>query len=462
MEKTILIGGKAGQGAAVTSHLVGKVFCHLGYYVFNYRDYPSLITGGHNFNILTISDEPILSHREKYDIVVALDQKTIDLHEKNLNKGGLILSDQNLKGITGNNILLGRLFKSLGVDKNIAFKVFEEEFKEKADLVKKSFEEGYDSFDTKEKLARVGQERYFISGNEAICSGAIAAGMDIYFAYPITPATSILSFFAKNQSKYNISVVQLENEIGVIISALGASFVGAKTMVGTSGAGFALMTEALSLSGMAEIPVVIYFGQRTAPSTGVPTYTGQGDLKFALNPGHGEFTRLVVAPGYPREALIRTQEAFYLASKYRLPAIILGDKHLSESNYSFDNLKESLLGNSRFILEKIPLDYESYKITKNGISPRLVPGQGPVMRANSYEHNEMGNTVESADWIIKMNDKRNRKQEELGKETKKLNPISVFGKGSNLIVSWGSTKGAIVDALPELKNFRFLQISYLK
>lgn len=461
MEKTILVGGKAGQGIAVTSHLIGKVFCHLGYYVFNYRDYPSLISGGHNFNILTISDSPIFSHKEKYDIIVALDQKTIDLHKNNLNKGGLILSDKNLKTISGNNILLGRLFKSLGVDKNIVYIAFEEVFKDKAEPVKKSFQEGYDSIEAKGKLARIGKERYFISGNEAICSGAIAAGMDIYFAYPITPATSILTFFAKNQAKYNILAMQLENEIGVIVAALGASFAGAKTMVGTSGAGFALMTEALSLAGMAELPLVIYFGQRTAPSTGVPTYTGQGDLKFALNPGHGEFPRLVVAPGDPQEAAIRTQEAFYLASKYRLPAIILGDKHLSESNYSFDNLKESSLGNPRFILEKIPVNYESYKITKNGISPRLVPGQGPVVRANSYEHNEMGNTVESPEWIIKMNDKRIRKQEELGKEIIKLNPVAVFGKGSNLIVSWGSTKGAIIDALPKLKNFRFLQISYL-
>ncbi|MBI2038648.1 MAG: hypothetical protein HYT19_01870, partial [Candidatus Nealsonbacteria bacterium] len=172
--------------------------------------------------------------------------------------------------------------------------------------------------------------------------------------------------------------------------------------------------------------------------------------------------RLVVAPGDPQEAILRTQEAFYLSAKYRLPAIILGDKHLSESGYSFDILKESSLANPRFILGKIPLDYKSYKITKNGISPRLVPGQGPVVRANSYEHNEMGNTVESPEWIIKMNDKRIRKQAELGKEIKKLNPISVYGKGNNLIVSWGSTKGAIIDALPKLKNFRFLQISYLK
>ena len=167
MEKTILIGGKAGQGTAVTSHLIGKVFCHLGYYVFNYRDYPSLITGGHNFNILTISANPIFSHKEKYDIIVALDQKTVDLHRKNLNAGGFILADKNLKTISENNILLGRLFKSLGVDKNIVSVVFEEVFEDKAEPIKRVFEKGYDSAETRQKLKYLGGqgEKYFISRN---------------------------------------------------------------------------------------------------------------------------------------------------------------------------------------------------------------------------------------------------------------------------------------------------------
>ncbi|MEK9134761.1 MAG: 2-oxoacid:acceptor oxidoreductase family protein [Patescibacteria group bacterium] len=461
MEKTILIGGKAGQGTAVTSHLIAKIFCHLGYYVFNYRDYPSLITGGHNFNVISISDKPISSHKDKFDIILALDQKTIDLHKKNLNKGGIIFDGKGLKPIFGNNVLIGKLFKYFGVDKSPIFKAFEEEFKEKAEMAKTAIEEGYNSIEIKEKLVKNGKEKYLLSGNEGLSLGAIAAGMDIYIAYPMTPATSILSFLAKRQLEQNILVLQLENEIAVVDAAIGASFVGAKTMVGTSGGGFALMTESLSLAGMVELPLVIFLGQRTAPSTGVATYTGQGDLKFALNPGQGEFPRVVVAPGDAKEAIIRTQESFYLSSKYLAPIIILGDKHLSESSYSFDNIAKSSISNSRFILDKIPLNYKSYQITKTGVSPRLVPGQGPVVRANSYEHTDFGNTTENAEWIIKMNDKRQRKQESIAKETKKLNPVSIYGKGRNLIIGWGSTKGAIIDALPKLKNFRFLQISYL-
>ncbi|HBB54172.1 TPA: hypothetical protein DCZ79_01595 [Candidatus Nomurabacteria bacterium] len=250
--------------------------------------------------------------------------------------------------------------------------------------------------------------------------------------------------------------------MAVINAALGASFAGAKAMVGTSGGGFALMTEGLSLAAMTELPLVIYLGQRPAPATGLATQTGQGDLKFALNAGHGEFLRVVLSPGDAREAITRTEEAFYLSNKYRVPVIFLSDKHLAESNYTFNEIKKSALPNERFILENPPQDYKSYKITANGVSPRAVPGQGPVVRANSYEHNEYGFTIEDEDFAVKMQDKRFKKLDFLKKEITKLNPVSVYGRGSNLLISYGSTKGAILDALPKIKNFRFLQISYLK
>ena len=167
----------------------------------------------------------------------------------------------------------------------------------------------------------------------------------------MTPATPVLHFLAKRQLKNNILVLQLENEIAVVNAALGASFGGAKVMIGTSGGGFALMTEALSLAGMSEMPLVVYLSQRTAPSTGVPTYTGQSDLKFALNCGHGEFPKIVVAPGDPQETIARTQEAFYLTAKYRNLAIVIGDKHLGESNYTFDKI-ENLYRTKKRTLEE--------------------------------------------------------------------------------------------------------------
>ena len=443
MQKNILIGGEAGLGTNVTAHFIGKIFCRWGYYVFNYRDYPSLIRGGHNFNVLRVSDRPVYSHQEKYDVILALDQKTVDLHQKRLNKGGLVIKTERfasvMKKLAGpkileNDILIGYLFKLFGVDLEILLKAAEEQFGQNSDLIKKAIQEGYGLTQTKEKLEKIGQAKYFISGNEAISLGAVAAGLDIYLAYPMTPATPVLHFLAKRQLEHNILVFQPENEIAVVNAALGASFTGAKVMVGTSGGGFALMNEAVSLAGMAELPLVIYLAQRTAPSTGVPTYTAQSDLKFALNAGHGEFPKIVVAPGDPQEAILRTQEAFYLACKYRVPVIVLGDKHLGESNYTFDELKNS----------------------------SLIPACRPAERASSYEHNQKGHTVEDPDNITRGQERRIKKMEDLAKEIQKLNPVSVQGQGRSLIISHGSPRGAILDILPALKGFRFLQVSYLK
>jgi len=481
MEKVVLIGGEAGQGSAVTSRFIAKVFCRFGYYVFNYRDYPSLIRGGHNFNVLRISDKPVYSHKEKYDVILALDQKTIDLHQKNLNKNGFIFADKTLKSkkiipldmgpilkkiggpkILENDILIGGFFKYFGVDKKFVVEEAGKEFKGKADLIIRAIDEGYNLIEGKEKIKLQKPGKYFISGAEGVGIGALAANIDVYFAYPMTPATSLLNFFAKKQQTNNILVSQLDDEITVANAAISASFGGARSMVGSSGGGFALMTEAMSLAGMSEMPLVVYLAQRMAPSTGVPTYTGQGDLKLAINCGHGEFSKIIIAPGDPQEAIERTQEAFYLSSKYNTLSLIMSDKHLAESDYAFSDLKKSAISSRRFIIKNPPVNYKSYKITANGVSPRALPGQGPVVRTTSYEHNEYGYTVEDAKSIVKMSDKRLKKEKYIEKEIKKLNPATVYGRGKNLIISWGSTKGAIIDALSDLKGYRFLQISYIR
>lgn len=470
MERAILIGGEAGLGSAVTSYFIGKIFTGLGYYVFNYRDYPSLIRGGHNFNVLKVSDKPVYSHELKYDFILALDQKTVDIHKKDLKKGGIVFGAketepivQKLQGpkILANDVLIGLFFKYFGVDLDILFNAAEKTFGKNSDLIKKAIEEGYQLGSQKEKLKR-SKPKYFISGTEAVGIGALAGGLDVYLSYPMTPSSPLLHFLAKRQLENNILVFQPENEIAVINAALGASFAGARAMVGTSGGGLALMAEALSLAAMTELPLVVYLAQRPAPATGLPTHTGQGDLKFALNAGHGEFLKIVSAPGDPQEAAVRAQEAFYLTNKYRVPVILLSDKHLAESNYTFDEIAKSSLAIGRFILENPPEDYKPYKITVNGISPMAVPGQGPKVRANGYEHDEHGHTIEDALTAVKMQDKRFKKLTYLQKEINRLKPVSLHGKGSNLIISYGSNKGAILDVLPRLNGFRFLQISYLK
>ncbi|RLJ05604.1 MAG: hypothetical protein DRP14_01575 [Candidatus Aenigmatarchaeota archaeon] len=478
MEKQILVGGAAGQGIAKTAFLIGKLFANSGYYVFNYRDYPSLIKGGHNFNILKISDKPIYSNENYYDVIIALNQDTIDKHEEKLNEGGFVLGDKNLKAKNllgfdlsniieklggsqklGNDILVGAFFKLFGLKIETVLKTVREIFKN--ETIEKAVKEGYDLVEQKINLPEPGKKnKFFITGNEAIASGAIVSGIDVYFAYPITPATPVLHILASKQLEHNFMVVQPENEIAVINAALGASYAGAISMVGTSGAGFSLMNEAISLQGISEIPLVLYLSQRTGPATGVPTYNSQGDLKFALNAGHGEFPRVVVAPGDSKECFYRTIESFYLSYKYRILSIILGDKHVGESNYSFDDFEEPKIKPSRFIASPAE-DSKSYLITENGVSPRFVPGEKAKSRASSYEHNEYGYTTEKEEWIKKMNEKRFRKMKYIKEEINKMNPVSVYGEGNNLIIGWGSTKGSILDALKKLEDFRFLQISYL-
>ncbi|MCK4429048.1 MAG: 2-oxoacid:acceptor oxidoreductase family protein, partial [Candidatus Aenigmarchaeota archaeon] len=422
MGKTILIGGAAGGGVAKTAVLISKIFTNQGYYIFNYRDYPSLIKGGHNFNVLKISDKPIYSHETTYDMIFALDQDAVDRHEKDLKDGGFVLGDKSLKcknliGIDlpeilnkieadkkfGNDILIGALCKIFDLSLDATLEAAKEMFGKYFDVIEKTIREGYDLVEQKFELQKVKPDKkYFISGSEAIASGAIASGIDLYVAYPITPATPVLHLLASKQVEHGFLVIQPENEIAVISSALGASYSGAMTMVGTSGAGFALMAESVSMQGMSEIPMVIYMSQRTGPATGVPTYNSQGDLKFVLNAGHGEFPKIVVAPGDAKECFYRTVEAFYLANKYRVISIILGDKHVAESNFTFDDFEEPKVKPDRCITKPTE-DYKSYLLTESGVSPRSVPGQSSIVRATSYEHDEYGHTTENEEMTAKMN-----------------------------------------------------------
>jgi len=481
MKKTILIGGEAGTGTNFTSVLLAKLLAHFGIYSFTYRDYPSAVKGVHNFNITTFSDYPIYSHEWKFDAILALDKETIRQHKKDLKPGGFILTRakengrniisidveailQKLKlgSIFGNNVLIGVLMKKWGLELKSGLEVIAQEFPRQTKAVKETIRAGYKtSVKSIEKLPISKKQLSLSSGSKGVSDGAVKSGLDIYFAYPMTPATGVLHELAQKQKRGNFLVAQLDNEISVINAALGASYAGATTMVGSSGGGVALMGEAISLAGIAEIPLVLYLAQRTSPGTGVPTYNSQGDLKFALNIGHGEFPRLVIVPGDAEEACRRTIEAFYLSYKYRMLSIILSDKHLAESYCVFEKICAGRVNPKRFILENPPKDYKSYQFTRSGVSPRAVPGQGVVVRATGYEHDEFGYTTEEAGVVKKMNDKRFKKQKGLIREVSRLEPVTLYGKGKKLIIGWGSTKGAILDSLADLPGYRFLQISYL-
>lgn len=471
IRKSVLIRGRAGQGINFTATLLGQMLSFAGYYVFIYRDYASLIRGGHNFNIVTFSDQPLYSHDEKFEAVINLDRSNQDFR-KDLVRKDLVLDEKKVnqdewpKDIPQNqyqinNFLLGYLAGCWGLPTKFLTQSLRKELKlwqPAAAAVKLGIRQSV----LREKLPIYpSHERHLLTGTNGIVIGAISSGLDVYLSYPMTPATGVLIELAKQAKQRKMLVAQIEDEIGVINTALGASYGGAMTMVGTSGGGFALMTEAMSLAGMAEIPLVIYLSQRTGPSTGVPTYNAQGDLNFARFAGHGEFPRVLVAPGDPQEAIDRTMEAFYLAYRYRVPAIVLSDKHLGESYYSLDQITFPRIKPDRFIVERPGANYENYVLTASGVSPRAVPGQGAWARANSYEHGPDGFTVEDSQMVKKMNDKRFRKESGLAKKISNWQPVRSWGRGRNLIIGWGSTQGAIRDSLSELRGWQFLQVSYL-
>ena len=266
----------------------------------------------------------------------------------------------------------------------------------------------------------------------------------------MTPATSILHYLADFKD-CNVLAVQLENEIAVINAAIGASFSGKRTMVGTSGGGFALMTETISLSAIAEVPVLIINSQRPGPATGVPTYSGQGDLLFALNSGHGDFIRFVFAPGDANEAFSLSVKAMNLAWKYQTPAILLMEKDLSESTFSFNKniLKDSKKEEGALWNNKG--EYKRYTITENGISPIAFPGKDAVVKTTSYEHDEFGISTEDEDIIKQMQEKRLRKFDSMKKEIDNIQAVNVYGDSEIAVICFGSLKGVVKSVCEKLK-----------
>lgn len=473
---SILVGGAAGEGSRKAGFVVAELFSSLGYRIFIYDDYQSLIRGGHSFSQIRVSDKKVLSHRRKIDFLLALDKITLKKHRADLDKKGIIvynsdkISLRNKKAIgiamdtivkkaggipiMGNIALVAGFAKIIGLDWKVLEKVLKKEFKKFQNLNLKIAREAFNSTKNLISVKKLNQKPLpILTGNEALSLGAVKAGLDLYLAYPMTPATGILHYLAKHKNKFNIAVAQLENEIGVVNAALGAAYSGARTMVGTSGGGFALMVEAFSLAAQSEIPLVIVESQRSAPATGVPTYTAQGDLLFALTAGHGDILRFVIAPGDADEACFWAGKILNLSWKYQTPSILLIDKEISESTFNFDqNILDKIKYEKPLIWNKKGR-YLRYKNTKNGISPLAFPGEkGVISKANSYEHDEFGITVEDEKSTEKMQKKRLRKFREMEKEVDKLEAVKVYGKkeSKKAIIVWGSTKGPAKEAAEKM------------
>lgn len=476
---SLLVGGQAGQGSRKAALLIGKILREWGWYVFIYDDYQSLIRGGHNFSLIRASEKKVLSASFPPDILLALDQKTIDLHLPELKKGGLLIykltGDFSFKNGLGlpleewvkkvggiplmeNVALVGALGKILGISWEVVEKVIREEFGESTEEMNlKIANYVFSSCKTIYKIPKLFSKEYFLyTGNEAVSLGMMRAGLNCYFAYPMTPATGILHFLAE---KKNLKVYQLESEIGVINGGLGAAYAGQKTAVGTSGGGFALMTEGLSFAAQAEIPILIIESQRTGPSTGVPTYTAQSDLNFVLGAGHGDFLRFVIAPGDGEEAAFWAGEGLNLAWEYQTPVILLIDKQISESTFPVNKAVFSQIKPKKPLLAGKSKTYLRYKDTPNGLSPLAFPGsKGKVVKVAGHEHSEEGIAVDEAGLIRKMQEKRLRKFGLMQEAAEKLAAVNVLGnkKSKTALIVWGSVKGAALE-VAEKRGLRLVQ-----
>jgi 2-oxoglutarate ferredoxin oxidoreductase subunit alpha len=513
---SFLVGGEAGAGITRAGYLLVKAAMRGGLCAFGTNDYGSLIRGGHNFYIASIKDGEVYSQADYVDLLLALNAETVMLHKDETVPGGGIIYDpddlpdaskqigrndlklypvpltkvvkDDLKQdpISRNTVALGAAVKLVNYDFKVMEDVFRDTFSEKAaEASVKAAKAGYnyakenfrDNFEYRlERIKAEGKYKIFLTGNESIGTGAISAGCGLYVAYPMTPLTGLLTFMAEKERNYKMIVLHPEGEIAALLMAAGASFAGARAMTATSGGGFCLMTEGLGMTGMTETPVVIAMGMRSGPSTGLPTYTSQGDLRFVLHASQGEFPRVVIAPGDVEECFYETMQAFNWADKYQLPAIVLVDKYLAECQMSVNPFETERIKIERGDLTITDRytgkeEYGRHKITETGVSPRLIPStKGAIVRTNSDEHDEYGHTSERLDVTIKMQEKRMRKLTYLEKELEERNieTTRLFGpnEADATILAWGSTKGPIREAMKLLNQkhavVNYLQIVYLQ
>lgn len=461
------ITGAAGEGIKISGLIMAETCFQHQLYVHGYTEYPSLIRGGINTFQICADYNPVLSAQKNID----LDLFTSDPIFSQ------ICQENQLSSQSKNMVALGYATAFFNLDLSILTASIAKAFSKKSETViqenQKAAELGYKANPKRfEKTLKLEKPTYlpnqiFLTGNDALSLGAIAGGMKFFAAYPMTPATSILHFLASKAKKANLAVRHAEDEIGVINMALGTAFNNVRSMVATSGGGFSLMTEALGLAGVTETPIVIVNAMRPGPATGMPTWTGQGDLLFVIHAAQDEFPRIVLAPGDPQEAFVLTKLAQNLAEKYQLPIIILTDKYLAESYFTFDK-PESQHQNQRYNLadtsqEGNQTPFNRYCVTKTGISPRTLPGQsGGIHLANSYEHDSLGYATEESTTRTEQVNKRNLKITTLLSDPQMVQP-TLYGPqtASQTLISWGSNKGAILQALKSLPDTNFIHFSWM-
>lgn len=517
-EVTVGIGGAAGDGSGRTGDTLTQTAARLGLYAFAYNSYQSIIRGGHIWLRIRLAEEKVYSHGDHLNLLLALNQDSIERHAPEVEPGGAVI--YNSDKFTCDSLLLqdnvlpvslpiSELVKGQGpfqpvmqntVALGAALFLLQLDFDTAADLLAAIFKhKGQQVIDQNVNIARAGYEyarerfvplgyewnfsrtrRPFLTGNEAISLGAVAAGCKFYSAYPMTPASSILHWMAAHAERCGVVVKQCEDELAVVNMAIGAGQAGVRAMCGTSGGGFALMTEAIGQAGMIEAPVVIVEVQRGGPSTGLPTKTEQADLNQVFGASQGDYPRVIIAPADVTDCFYTTVQAFNLAEKYQLPAIIITDLLLSEHTETIepDMLTHDVpIERGEVITEWSEENgpYKRYAFTKSGISPRALPGTpGTTYVAGTDDHDEFGILISdmftSPPMRRKIQEKRMKKLELALNE---LEPPKLEGpaEADVTLIGWGSTRGVIAEAVRALGeqgiranqlHFKYLQPFHTK
>jgi 2-oxoglutarate ferredoxin oxidoreductase subunit alpha len=366
------------------------------------------------------------------------------------------------RAIMANTVAVGALLVLIGLPPAAVEKLLLEVFMGKEKVAEQNIEalrKGYQAaaeycsacfvLPPKEKLGK----RLFIEGNQVLGMAALASGCRFLSAYPMTPSTAILGYLAAKNKSHLVVVEQAEDEIAAINMALGASYAGVRALTVTSGGGFSLMVEGLSLAGMTETPLVVIVAMRPGPATGLPTRSEQGDLNFVLHAGHGEFPRAVLSATSHEDAFYRLNKAFELADRFQIPVIFLSDQNFADTHRSVEPYDFSRLSYNRHLAneEDLQKPYQRYLLTEDGVSPRIIPGavEGEVVLADSDEHDEKGNITEDAAIRIKMVDKRMKKMTALAEE---MDEPDLYGDPhpEKLLVGWGSNYGVLREAVDDL------------
>lgn len=500
------IAGKAGDGVMLAAKIFAKLCQRHGLKVFNYYEYPSLIKGGHQTGQVFAAVDRANCQRRHLDLLVLFHQQFLNFHMAELDEESLILLNAKsfdasqypqLKAkvicipfsqlakqevgdaLTTNMMMIAASAKFFVFDLNILIQLIKEEFVDNKKVIAKNLQAidlacdqlqqslAANSIDCTSQNLNIKQRTadILLTGNEAVGLGALAAGVQFFSAYPMTPATGLLHYLAAQQANYPLVVKHTEDEIGAINQALGASFAGVRAMTGTSGGGYALMVEATSLAGVAELPLVILEAMRPGPATGLPTWSSQADLNFIIHAGHGDFPKVVLTPGSVQEHYELSKLAFYIAEKYQLPVFILSDKYILESQQSMSQ-PELAIKNERFSLINEEGDgkkYLRYLDTKDGISPRSIPGlDKELYLANSYEHDQEGFATEDSMVAKQAMDKRLRKIETMITELPKP---QVFGasvkEAKKILISFGSTINVLQEMLSLLEGQEIEEVAII-